>query len=328
MESRKWPPPLLIISRGVAHSGPMKRLLLAALTFLCSLTLAAAGDARIILIAGRPSHGPGEHEHNAGVLLFKKCLASVPGVTVTHHLSGEWPEQGEFDGAAAVVIYSDGGGGHPALQGDRLQQLDALVKKGVGFGVVHYACEPTISKGQKEFLDWIGGCFEINWSVNPHWEADYKTLPNHPVTRGVKPFMINDEWYFHMRFREGMKGVTAILSAVAPESTMKRKDGPHEGNPAVREAVKNGEPQHMMWVAENSGGSRGFGFTGGHYHKNWGNGDFRKVVLNSILWIAKVEVPADGVQSSPTEDELKANLDSKPPRKPAAPKPVPAPAKP
>ena len=302
----------------------MNKPLLAVLTLFASLTLATAGDAKIILIAGRPSHGPGEHEHNAGVLLFKKCLAGVPGVTVTQHLSGEWPEPGEFDGAAAVLIYSDGGGGHPALQGDRLQQLDALVKKGVGFGVVHYACEPTILKGQKEFLDWIGGCFEINWSVNPHWEADYKTLPNHPVTRGVKPFKINDEWYFHMRFREGMKGVTAILSAVAPESTMKRKDGPHEGNPAARDAVKNGEPQHMMWVAENTGGSRGFGFTGGHYHRNWANGDFRKIVLNAILWIARVEVPADGVQSSPTEDELKANLDSKPPRKPAAPKPAPA----
>jgi type 1 glutamine amidotransferase len=304
----------------------MNKPLLAAVSLLASFTLATAGDARIVLIAGRPSHAPGEHEHNAGVLLFQKCLTGVPGVQVVTSLNGQWPEAGVLDGAAAVVIYSDGGGGggHPALQADRLQQLDALVKKGVGFGAVHYACEPTKDKGQKEFLDWIGGCFEINWSVNPHWEADYKTLPDHPITRGVKPFKMQDEWYFHMRFRDGMKGVTAILSAVAPESTMSRPDGAHSGNPAVREAVKKGEPQHMMWVAENHGGSRGFGFTGGHFHKNWAHGDFRKVVLNAILWIAKVEVPADGVQSAPTEDELKANLDSKPARKPAAPKKRPA----
>ena len=43
----------------------------------------------------------------------------------------------------------------------------------------------------------------------------------------------------------------------------------------------------------------------------WGNEDFRKVVLNAILWIAKVEVPQNGVQSQVTPDELKANLDSK-----------------
>ena len=37
----------------------------------------------------------------------------------------------------------------------------------------------------------------------------------HPTARGVKPFVIKDEWYYHMRFVEGMKGVTPILSAVA-----------------------------------------------------------------------------------------------------------------
>jgi len=285
-----------------------------AAVLMAATALATGAPKNIVLIAGRPSHPPGEHEHNAGVLLFEKCLASVPGVKVTHHLSGEWPAQDEFDRAAAVVIYSDGGGGHPALQDNRLQQLDALVKKGVGFGVVHYACEPTKEKGQKEFLDWIGGCFEIHWSVNPHWEAEFKQLPDHPVTRGVRPFKMHDEWYFHMRFREGMKGVKAILSAVAPESTLSRPDGPHSGNPAAREAVKKGAPQHLMWVCERDDGGRGFGFTGGHFHKNWAHDDFRTVVLNAILWIAKVEVPAGGVQSRVTEEDLKANLDSKPPR--------------
>ena len=36
---------------------------------------------------------------------------------------------------------------------------------------------------------------------------------------------IYDEWYFHMRFRDGMKGVLPILSAVPPASTMSRPDG-------------------------------------------------------------------------------------------------------
>src|SRR6185369_13301409 len=108
---------------------------------------------------------------------------------------------------------------------------------------------------------------------------------------------LNDEWYFHMRFREGMQGVAPILSAVPPEQTMRRGDGPHEGNPAVRESVKNGELQHVAWACERSNGGRGFGFTGGHFHKNWGNDDFRNLVLNAILWTAKTEVPAAGVQS-------------------------------
>ena len=97
---------------------------------------------------------------------------------------------------------------------------------------------------------------------------------------------------------------------------MNRPDGPHEGNPAVREAVKRGEPQIVAWACERPDGGRGFGFTGGHYHRNWGNDNFRKLVLNAILWTAKVEVPAaasTGLQKTaeaepgPQVAELSAN---------------------
>lgn len=189
------------------------------------------------------------------------------------------------------------------------------MKKGVGLACIHYATEPTIEKGEKEFIDWIGGCFEINRSVNPHWDGDFKSFPKHPIANGVKPFSIRDEWYFYMRFRDGMKGVTPILSAIPPESTMSRANGPHEGNADVREAVKRGELQHVAWAAERPDGGRGFGFTGAHFNKNWGDDNFRKIVLNAILWTAKAEVPADGVQSTVTKEELEQNLDPKGRRK-------------
>jgi type 1 glutamine amidotransferase len=197
------------------------------------------------------------------------------------------------------------------LQGDHLTAVSALMKKGVGLVCIHWAVEPTKEAGEKELLDWLGGCFEPYWSVNPTWHAEFKTLPKHPITRGVSPFGITDEWYFHMRFREGMKGVTPILSAVPPASTMTRPDGSHEGNPAVRLAVRRGEPQVVAWAYERPDGRRGFGFTGGHYHRNWGNDDFRKLMLNAILWTAKAEVPAGGVECQITEDDLKRNLDRK-----------------
>ena len=92
---------------------------------------------------------------------------------------------------------------------------------------------------------------------------------------------------------------------------MKRSDGPHEGNPDVRAAVKRGEPQSTAWAREREGGGRGFGFTGAHFHKNWADDDFRKLVLNAILWTAKVEVPPEGVASKITEADLDRNLDAK-----------------
>ena len=46
-----------------------------------------------------------------------------------------------------------------------------------------------------------------------------------------------------------------------------------------------------MWAVERPDGGRGVGFTGGHFHRNWRDDNFRKVVLNALLWICKVEVP-------------------------------------
>jgi hypothetical protein len=106
---------------------------------------------------------------------------------------------------------------------------------------------------------------------------------------------------------------------------MSRKDGPHEGNPTVRAEVAAKKPQSTAWACERPDGGRGFGFTGGHFHKGWGNEDQRKLVLNAIVWTAHVEVPANGVESTVTEEELNANQDPKPapapkPAAPAAPK--------
>lgn len=194
------------------------------------------------------------------------------------------------------------------------------MQKGVGLGCGHYAVEVPKDKGGPELLQWIGGYFETYWSVNPHWTANYTNFPRHAITRGVEPFKINDEWYYHMRFPEGMKSVTPILTAVPPDNT-RGKDGmndAHGGNPEVQK--HKGEAEHMMWAIERADGGRGFGFTGGHKHKNWGDENFRKIVLNAILWTAKMEVPEGGVESKITEEDLASNLDPKgqPKPKPAA----------
>ena len=281
---------------------------------------AVAAPKKVVMIAGKQSHGLLSHEHNAGIQLLAKCLKKGASKLVTPvvQLNG-WPsDESIFEGADAVVIYADGGGRHPALQGNNLEKLGKLMKTGAGFLTIHYAVEPTTNKGNKEFLDWQGGCFETHWSVNPHWVANFDKLPKHPITRGVKPFKANDEWYFHMRFRDDKKGkLIPILSDVPPKETMKRGDGAHSGNPAVRKAVAAGKSQHVAWAYQREDGGRGFGFTGGHNHLNWGNDDFRKTVLNAILWVAKAKVPKEGVPSKVTKEDLYENLDGKRGKKPA-----------
>lgn len=265
----------------------------------------SSGQKKIVFIAGPDSHGKGEHEHNGGSTMLAKMLnENLPGShsIVVHN---GWPkDSGLLHGADAVVIYADGGGDHIVIP--HLYELNRLIKKGAGVAFLHFAVEVPVGEVSKYFLHWIGGYFEINWSVNPLWEANFKQLPEHPITRGVKPFTIKDEWYYHLRFSEHSENITPILTALPPAETLNRPDGTHSNNEAVRKAVlENKEPQTLAWAYTRRDGGRGFGFTGGHIHNNWKNDDFRKLVLNAVTWIAGIEVPENGVLSAtPTQAEL------------------------
>lgn len=280
-----------------------------ALTLLLAAS-AAAADRRILLIAGPASHGPLAHEQNAAVHLLAKWLKSVPGVVTRTSFSG-WPaDASEVDRADAIFLFCDGSERHLIFQADRAAAVDRAMARGAGLMLYHYATEPPEDRGGAELLRWTGGYFAVHYSVNPHWEADFKRLPEHPITRGVAPFRLRDEWYYNIRFRPDGAGLTPILSAVPPKETLDKPDGLRSGNPDVRSKI--GQPQVVAWAFERPDGGRGFGFTGGHFHLNLGDPNFRKLVLNAVLWTAKADVPANGVEVSVTDAELRENLDPKP----------------
>lgn len=280
-------------------------------TLLLAAFTSFAADKKIILIAGKPSHPPGMHEFRAGSLLLQQCLAGVKGVSVTVYSNG-WPNvENAFEGANAVVIYADGGGGHPAVQKDHKEILGALAKKGVGIGFMHYGVEILATNGGPEFLQWIGGHYEHLYSCNPMWSPKYETFPKHPVANGVKPFSNRDEWYFNMRWNEDQKkSITPVLVA-KPSDEVRKGPYVYPRGPYEHIVAASGRDETMMWTFERKGGGRGFGFTGGHTHANWGDESQRKVVLNALLWIAKVRVPKNGVESTVTPEQLAANFDPK-----------------
>ncbi len=272
----------------------------------------AASEARhLVIVAGRPSHPPLMHEFNAGSILLNKRLQGVPGLRTTLITNG-WPESNDvFKDADAVFLYMDGGGGHPAIRPENLAALGELMKRGVGLGCAHFAVEVPADRGGKEFRDWIGGHYEHEFSCNPIWSPTFSSLPAHPVTRGVEPFSAKDEWYFNMRFRPNHEGVVPLLVA-APSDDV--RDGPYvyPQGPYAHIVEAKGRDEIMMWAVEREDGGRGFGFTGGHFHKNWANDSFRKTVLNALLWITNVDVPKEGVESAAvSEEELLENLDPK-----------------
>jgi hypothetical protein len=278
---------------------------------------AAKDVKKIVLIADTAPHGGrGNHEFMAGAIYFARTInADYPKAwCVVHPWSqdpkAKLPFPRDLKHADAIIVLLNHGG---SAVNDAVKEA---VKNGAGFMAIHYGVE--VNKGEQgdNYLKWIGGYFEPFWSVNPFWTPDFKDIPKHEVTRGVKPFKINDEWYYHMRFVGDMKGVTPILSAVAPVKTItdRYKEGEqpkaHEGNADVLAEVKAGKAQVMAWAYERPDGGRGFGFTGLHKHDNLADDNFRTLLLNAVAWVSKLEVPEKGVPSkTPTRDDLEKLID-------------------
>ena len=210
--------------------------------------LQAAERAKVVFIHGKPSHGPMAHEHRAGSLLLAKALRDADLEVDAQVLPevGYPKDPAVFADAATIVIFCTGHQGH--LLNPKLDEFAALMEKGTGVVMIHWATEAMMGKPGKKFLEWMGSYCALNWSVNPHWSPKFKTFPDHPIARGLTPFSLDDEWYYHMRFVPELKGVTPILSAVPGAETLKRPDGARSGNPTVRKAVANGESQHVAWA--------------------------------------------------------------------------------
>jgi hypothetical protein len=254
----------------------------------------ASGVKKLVFVADTAPHGGrGNHEFLAAAIYLARTInANYPKAHAVVYTRNKWPR--DLDHADAIIVLLNHGGSavNPAVK--------KAVERGAGFMAIHYGVEVNKGDQGKQYLKWLGGYFEPFWSVNPWWTPDYKEIPKHATTRGVKPFSINDEWYYHMRFVEGQKGVSPILSALPPLKTIHgggKQSSSHGGNPDVWKDVSAGKKQVMAWAYERADGGRGFGFTGLHKHDNLGNDNFRTLLLNAVAWVAKLPVPKDGVPS-------------------------------
>lgn len=281
----------------------------AALSAMTTNARAGAPSKKVVLIAGKKSHGPGEHEYERGLKLLKTCLetaTNVKGMSAEVYLDG-WPADPHvLDDADTIVLFSDGSDrdeqAHPILRGDRLATLDRLMKRGVGLVAIHYTVFVPSQKAGDRFLDWIGGYFDYETGAAAnHWFSKIQTvsarvepgMKDHPICRGLSPFNLREEYYYNIRFRPNDPRLAPILRAAIP------------GEP---------EQQVVAWAVERADGGRGFGYTGGHFHSNWGVEPVRKMILNAILWTAKADVPEGGVASVLAPESLK--LDGVKPARP------------
>jgi hypothetical protein len=267
----------------------------------------ATGVKKIVFVADTAPHGRrGNHEFLAAAIYLARTLnAHYPNAYAVVHTKDKWPK--DLKHADAIIVLLNHGA---SAVNDAVKEATA---RGAGFMAIHYGVEVNKGEEGKHYLKWMGGYFEPYWSVNPWWTPEFKDIPEHPTTRGVKPFAIEDEWYYHMRFVEGAKGVTPILAALPPLTTIQGKgeeSSSHGGNRAVWDEVSAGKKQVMAWTYERPDGGRGFGFTGLHKHANLANDNMRTQLLNAAAWVSKLNVPEGGVPSKPLgRDDLEQLID-------------------
>ncbi len=249
--------------------------------------------AKIVFIAGSNFYKPGAHEYIGGCSLLMDLVKQTPGVFPV--LALDWPKNPEtFKNARAVVFFLDGGDKHPVLKGGKLVQTIKLAEDGVGLVMLHQGVDIPVDFGDR-MKDWMGAAWEKGYSQRAHWVAEHKDLPNHPITRGVKPFKIDDGYLYKLRFVADMTGVAPLLRTVSPKAKEAKLD----------------DAAIVSWAFERDGGGRSFAFTGGHLHASFAEEGYRRFLTNGILWSAKVEIPAAGAPVSLTPVELHRYLESR-----------------
>ncbi|MHA3772079.1 outer membrane protein assembly factor BamB family protein [Verrucomicrobiota bacterium sgz303538] len=288
----------------------------AALSFV-AITLAlftgiasAAPPKKIVLIAGKKSHGPegnGIHDYPWSVRLLKVMLANSnvrEQIRVETHFDG-WPKDPRtLDNADTIMVISDGRDGDKFEEAshfsspEHIEAISKQIQRGCGFAVFHFSTFAPDAYAP-QILEWSGGYFDWETDGKREWFSAIKTAeaevqlaaPDHPISRGVKPFKLREEFYHNLRFTPGDKTLTYLLNVPALQG--RKPDG-----------------NVVAWAKQRANGGRGFGTTCGHFYDNWRNPDFRRFVVNALVWTAGVEIPEGGVETRFYDhDEIMAELD-------------------
>ncbi len=209
-------------------------------------------------------------------------------------LAEGWPNQALRDAATSVVFIGDT---FPANRLPNAEQnlvdLETMMKRGCGIVCVHYATgllgKDVKPDGDHPLLRWMGGYF-ANRSC-AHHESFAKIFqaatitpaaPQHPAWRGVHEFTVHDEPYTNNYFgpngNQAAANVTVLATAMLPPEAPKKET--------------------VSWCIERADGGRGFAVVMPHFFRNWNQDDLRRYILNGIVWSAKLDVPAEGVQTT------------------------------
>ena len=255
------------------------------LLVLLFVSPAAADQPKKLLLLGQNrDHPPKSHEYVPGLEVLSKCLGSTADFELQIIKADEpCPEVPELLGKADGIVLFLGQGGR-WIQNDpkRLEAIQALAARGGAIVALHWAIGAKDAKYIEPHRSLIGGVHGGPDRKYIFTEAPVRVVARqHPISSGLEDSRLKDEFYYRLKFTD--KGtVTPILQV------------PIEGN-----------PETVAWAYERPDGGRSFGFSGMHYHANWGLTNCNRMVVQAVFWTLGMPIPKEGLAVEVTEEDLK-----------------------
>ena len=242
---------------------------------------------RVLLLGQKPDgHPAATHEYMAGVQLLAKLLSRTPGVqTIVVQADSPWKDGPELlDGVDAAVVFLSEGAKWVTEEPQRLAAFQRLAKRGGGLSCLHWGMGTREAGPVAEFTSLFGGCHGGPDRKYTVVSVTAKPATNrHPILSGIAPFEVRDEFY-HALKRPAADRMLRVVSLI---------------NVAI-----DGPDESVSWAAERPDGGRAFGFSGLHFHENWKLAEYRRLVLQGIVWTLKRPIPEAGLAVDVTVDDL------------------------
>lgn len=254
-------------------------LALACFVSTCAATNCQAGDkTKVLFIGKQPDHPFGTHMYLHTCQMLAKCLALNGDIQTV--VSDGWPKAAEtLEDVDTIVVYTT-----PAaellLDGAHREQVHAQMQKGVGLVTIHWASsvhKRNLDRLGPRWLSYMGATWVSNVGLHTGESQLEQLQPQHPICRGWEVYPLHDEYYLNPTVEKA----TPLLQVTAKE-----------------------KPVVVGWAYERPDGGRAFGTTLGHFYRNFQREPFRRMIVNSILWTAKVDVPSGGAKVNLSEADL------------------------
>ena len=240
---------------------------------------------RDLLLGQRPdTHPKTTHEYMAGIRLIAKFLNDLGKYKVIiEQADNPWNSGPELlDGADAAVLFLTEGATWVSEEKERLAAFERLSKRGGGLSALHWGMGTREAEPIPDFVSLFGGCHggpDRKYKVD-----DFQLVPSltpHPVLYGINPFHAHDELYYALKFPAHRRGHTVLMNAQIGQ-----------------------ENYAVAWAWQREDDGRSFGFSGLHFHQNWERIEYRRLVIQGIMWTLKETIPTEGLRLDLSEREI------------------------